>query len=122
MESATGHVLVQSGKRFRVVLADARPALEGRRTLKRLIAAGIPTTYILLNSLSCLISVRAPSFPPLSLPHQSSWCCATPQHPFSTPPLHPRILSMRRMISQLHLRLRPLPATQDRLHRCCFSA
>ncbi|EIE24925.1 translation initiation factor [Coccomyxa subellipsoidea C-169] len=46
----------QAGKQFRVVLADARPQLEGQAPLKRLIKRGIPTTYILLNSLSCLIS------------------------------------------------------------------
>ena len=47
----------QAGRRFRVILADARPQLEGQRMLKRLIKRGIPTTYALLNALSCLISV-----------------------------------------------------------------
>ncbi|BDA49360.1 Translation initiation factor eIF-2B subunit delta at C-terminar half [Coccomyxa sp. Obi] len=46
----------QAGRRFRVILADARPQLEGQRMLKRLIKRGIPTTYALLNALSCLIS------------------------------------------------------------------
>ena len=48
----------QAGRRFRVVVADARTALEGRRALSRLLAAGIPTTYVLLNALSYTISVR----------------------------------------------------------------
>ena len=41
-----------------MVVADARTALEGRRALSRLLAAGIPTTYVLLNALSYTISVR----------------------------------------------------------------
>ena len=42
-----------------MVVGDARPALEGRRFLSRLLAAGIPCTYVLLNALSYILSVRA---------------------------------------------------------------
>jgi hypothetical protein len=50
---------VQAGRRFRVVLVDARPQLEGRLMLKRLIKRGIPCVYVLLNAISCVISVRS---------------------------------------------------------------
>ncbi len=40
----------QRGKRFRVVVADARPEGEGRATLHALLGAGIACTYVLLNS------------------------------------------------------------------------
>lgn len=42
-------------KNFRVIVADSRPLLEGRETLKAFVAKGIPCTYILLNSLSYVI-------------------------------------------------------------------
>ena len=60
-----------------MVLADARPQLEGQATLKRLIKRGIPTTYILLNSLSCLISVRLISLGPMlgALNSTLNACC-----------------------------------------------
>ena len=48
----------QAGRRFRVVVADARLQLEGRQLLSRLLRAGIPCTYVLLNALSYIITVR----------------------------------------------------------------
>ena len=39
-------------KQFRVIVADSRPLLEGRKMLKVFIQNKIPCTYILLNSLS----------------------------------------------------------------------
>lgn len=38
--------------KFRVIVADSRPLLEGQQMLKALVQAGIPCTYILLNSIS----------------------------------------------------------------------
>lgn len=45
----------RSGKSFRVVVMDSRPELEGRATLARLLAAGIPCTYVHLNAASYII-------------------------------------------------------------------
>ncbi|KAG2483997.1 hypothetical protein HYH03_017164 [Edaphochlamys debaryana] len=59
---AASHVVIralveaaQQGKSFRVVVADSRPETEGRATLARLMAAGIPCTYIHMNALSYII-------------------------------------------------------------------
>jgi translation initiation factor eIF-2B subunit delta len=41
----------EDSKRFRVIVVDSRPFLEGRRMLDRLVAAGIPCSYLHLNSL-----------------------------------------------------------------------
>ena len=49
---------MQEGKRFKVVVADARPHLEGKVLRQRLIERGIACTYILLNGLACVIRVR----------------------------------------------------------------
>ncbi|GLI64185.1 hypothetical protein VaNZ11_007377 [Volvox africanus] len=45
----------RAGKSFRVVVMDSRPELEGRATLARLLAAGIPCTYVHLNAASYII-------------------------------------------------------------------
>ena len=42
----------EQGKKFRVIVADSRPKLEGRTLLRRLVASGVQCTYILLNALS----------------------------------------------------------------------
>lgn len=42
----------RQGRRFRVIVADARPDLEGRATVQRLSRAGVPCTYVLLPSLA----------------------------------------------------------------------
>lgn len=42
----------QENKKFRVIVADSRPLLEGRKMLDVLTKAGIECTYIFLNSLS----------------------------------------------------------------------
>ncbi|KXZ44027.1 hypothetical protein GPECTOR_75g751 [Gonium pectorale] len=45
----------RAGKSFRVVVMDSRPEMEGRATLARLLAAGIPCTYVHLNAASYII-------------------------------------------------------------------
>ncbi len=55
--------LLQDGKRFKVVAADARPHLEGRVLRQRLIKCGIACTYILLNAVACVIPVRSACHP-----------------------------------------------------------
>ncbi|KAI3668946.1 hypothetical protein L6452_40163 [Arctium lappa] len=43
------------GKKFRVVIVDARPKLEGRLLLRRLLGKGISCTYIHLNGVSYIM-------------------------------------------------------------------
>jgi len=45
-----------AGRRFSVVIVDARPLLEGRTLLRRLLSAGIPCDYVLLNGLEIGLS------------------------------------------------------------------
>jgi translation initiation factor eIF-2B subunit delta len=52
-------ILIQAhlqGKKFRVIVADGRPMLEGRGLLQRLTAAGVECSYALLNGLSYVMS------------------------------------------------------------------
>ena len=42
----------ETGRRFHVIVVDARPKLEGRETTRRLVAAGLECTYVLLNALA----------------------------------------------------------------------
>ncbi|XP_077148079.1 translation initiation factor eIF2B subunit delta isoform X1 [Ranitomeya variabilis] len=44
-----------SGKRFRVIVVDSRPKLEGRETLRRLVNCGIHCTYILITAISYIL-------------------------------------------------------------------
>jgi len=53
----------QRGKRFRVVVADARPGGEGRGTLRALLRAGIACTYVLLNAVPLVLQARRPALP-----------------------------------------------------------
>mmetsp|Transcript_841 Transcript_841/g.1453 ORF Transcript_841/g.1453 Transcript_841/m.1453 type:complete len:539 (-) Transcript_841:8-1624(-) len=45
-------LLAKQKKKFRVILVDSRPLLEGKEMLEKLMDAGIECSYILLNSLS----------------------------------------------------------------------
>ena len=47
---------VYRGRNFKVVVADGRPRFEGREMARHLIQAGIHTTYILVQSVSYIIS------------------------------------------------------------------
>ncbi|KAK9814224.1 hypothetical protein WJX72_002536 [[Myrmecia] bisecta] len=46
----------QAGKRFRVVVVDSRPQLEGRELLRRLLKHGISCSYIYINALSYIMT------------------------------------------------------------------
>ena len=48
-------VFMQEGKRFRVVVMDSRPQLEGRALLRRLLEHGIACSYVLLNAASYIM-------------------------------------------------------------------
>lgn len=43
------------GKRFRVVIVDSRPKLEGRLLLRRLVGKGISCTYVHINAISYIM-------------------------------------------------------------------
>lgn len=45
----------KSGKVFRVVVVDARPLLEGREMLRKLVNAGINCSYVLINAASFIM-------------------------------------------------------------------
>lgn len=49
-------VAAQRGRKFKVVVADGRPRFEGREMARHLVQAGIHTTYILVQSVSYIIS------------------------------------------------------------------
>ena len=52
---------MQAGKEFRVVVADSRPHYEGRAMLSKLLAHGIPCTYLQLNALCYSMQARSES-------------------------------------------------------------
>lgn len=67
MESGSSkNVLLQAGKRFRVIVVDSRPHYEGRNVLAALSSSGIPCVYLQLNSI-CLIMKVKPASPLSSL-------------------------------------------------------
>ncbi|XP_071503110.1 translation initiation factor eIF2B subunit delta-like [Diadema antillarum] len=45
----------KSGIKFRVVMVDSRPKVEGREGIRRLVAAGIKCTYVLINAISYMM-------------------------------------------------------------------
>lgn len=56
---ATSHVVelllaraAAEGKRFRLIIVDSRPKLEGKELLRRLLQRGVNCTYIMINALS----------------------------------------------------------------------
>ncbi|VEN40228.1 unnamed protein product [Callosobruchus maculatus] len=46
----------KDGKKFKVIVADCRPLLEGKEMLRRLVVAGIKCTYIFLNGASYVMN------------------------------------------------------------------
>lgn len=42
----------KDGKKFKVIVVDGRPHLEGRETVRRLVDAEIPCKYVLINAIS----------------------------------------------------------------------
>ena len=48
------------GRRFRVVVVDSRPRLEGKHTLRSLVRVGVPVSYLLIPAASYVLpEVRA---------------------------------------------------------------
>lgn len=47
-----------AGRRFRVVVVDAAPRLEGKQLLMRLAGAGVPCSYLLINAVSYAMKAR----------------------------------------------------------------
>lgn len=50
------HKAYNQGKRFRVIVVDSRPWLEGKLSLEYLVKCGIPVTYILINAIGYIIN------------------------------------------------------------------
>lgn len=53
------HVLCDAhkqGKKFRVIVADSRPKMEGKECLRRLVKEGITCSYVLINAVSYVMS------------------------------------------------------------------
>ncbi|XP_061609990.1 translation initiation factor eIF-2B subunit delta isoform X2 [Phyllopteryx taeniolatus] len=56
--SLVNHILYaafDAGRKFRVIVADSRPRLEGRETLRRLVRRGIGCTYVLISVVSYIL-------------------------------------------------------------------
>ncbi|MBN3279312.1 EI2BD factor, partial [Polyodon spathula] len=45
----------ERGRKFRVIVVDSRPRLEGRETLRRLVRKGISCTYVLITAVSYML-------------------------------------------------------------------
>lgn len=56
--SLVNHILYEAfekGRKFRVIVVDSRPRLEGRETLRRLVQRGISCTYVLISAVSYIL-------------------------------------------------------------------
>ncbi|XP_062857407.1 translation initiation factor eIF-2B subunit delta isoform X2 [Trichomycterus rosablanca] len=57
--SLVNHILCEAfeklQRKFRVIVVDSRPRLEGRETLRRLVKRGIRCTYVLISALSYIL-------------------------------------------------------------------
>uniref|UniRef100_A0A673NBJ9 Translation initiation factor eIF2B subunit delta n=1 Tax=Sinocyclocheilus rhinocerous TaxID=307959 RepID=A0A673NBJ9_9TELE len=56
--SLVNHILCEAfekQRKFRVIVVDSRPRLEGRETLRRLVKKGIRCTYVLISALSYIL-------------------------------------------------------------------
>ncbi|XP_037100462.1 translation initiation factor eIF-2B subunit delta [Syngnathus acus] len=56
--SLVNHILYEAfkmGRKFRVIVVDSRPRLEGRETLRRLVQRGISCTYVLISVVSYIL-------------------------------------------------------------------
>uniref|UniRef100_A0A8C1RNB9 Translation initiation factor eIF2B subunit delta n=1 Tax=Cyprinus carpio TaxID=7962 RepID=A0A8C1RNB9_CYPCA len=49
------YVWIHSERKFRVIVVDSRPRLEGREALRRLVKKGIRCTYVLISALSYIL-------------------------------------------------------------------
>ncbi|XP_040920593.1 translation initiation factor eIF-2B subunit delta isoform X3 [Toxotes jaculatrix] len=56
--SLVNHILCEAfekGRKFRVIVVDSRPRLEGREALRRLVRRGISCTYVLISAVSYIL-------------------------------------------------------------------
>lgn len=56
--SLVNHILYEAfekGRKFRVIVVDSRPRLEGREALRRLVQKGISCTYVLISAVSYIL-------------------------------------------------------------------
>lgn len=55
------HEAFEKRRKFRVIVVDSRPRLEGRETLRRLVQRGISCTYVLISAISYILPEVKPS-------------------------------------------------------------
>lgn len=63
--SLVNHILCKAfekERKFRVIVVDSRPRLEGREALRRLVKKGIRCTYVLISALSYILPEVSHSF------------------------------------------------------------
>lgn len=56
--SLVNHILFEAfekNRKFRVIVVDSRPRLEGREALRRLVQKGISCTYVLISAVSYIL-------------------------------------------------------------------
>lgn len=56
--SLVNHILCEAfekKRKFRVIVVDSRPRLEGREALRRLVQKGISCTYVLISAVSYIL-------------------------------------------------------------------
>lgn len=56
--SLVNHILCEAfekDRKFRVIVVDSRPRLEGREALRRLVQRGISCTYVLISAVSYIL-------------------------------------------------------------------
>lgn len=56
--SLVNHILCEAfekSRKFRVIVVDSRPRLEGREALRRLVQRGISCTYVLISAVSYIL-------------------------------------------------------------------
>lgn len=74
--SLVNHILCEAfekNKKFRVIVVDSRPRLEGREALRRLVQRGIRCTYVLISAVSYILP-EARKKNVLSFSDQSASC------------------------------------------------
>lgn len=76
--SLVNHILCEAfekNKKFRVIVVDSRPRLEGREALRRLVQKGIRCTYVLISAVSYILpEARKKNNTFLSFPDQNASC------------------------------------------------
>ncbi len=94
----------KDGTKFRVIVVDSRPKLEGKKLLEKLSSAGVSCTYILINALSYVMKEVS------KVTHRPAVLSLIPHPPlsarFSCLPSCRRCLRGRKSVEDFGLKLR----------------